>query len=137
MNDLLFLGLLTVIIIIIIYFQLNVESYAEFDPTVVRIRALLLPHFPELARVKLYKGDASYTINKSKIFICTEMGGETYDDNMLVYVTLHELAHTLCESIGHTDEFATLFDNLLLRAEKVGVFDPYKPRVENYCKRRN
>lgn len=135
MNTLLFWGLLTTVIIAIVYFQLNVESYAEFEPTVVRIRELLLPYFPELARVKLYRGDASYTLNKSKIFICTKMGGETYDDNMLVYVTLHELAHTLCKSVGHTNEFADVFGNLLRRAEKVGVFDPEKPRVENYCKK--
>ncbi len=80
------------------------------------------------------KGNASFTINKHKIYICTESNGEIYDDNMLTYVILHELAHTICVQIGHGKQFQKIFQSLLDRAERHYLFDPYKKRIENYCK---
>ena len=76
----------------------------------------------------------SIMVNKQKIYLCTETNGEVYDDNMLTYVTLHELAHTLCPEIGHGKQFQDIFQTLLGRAERHKLFDPHKPRVENYCK---
>lgn len=81
------------------------------------------------------KGYSSYTINKKKVYICTNnpANGETYDDNMLTYVIIHELAHALCPDVGHTPTFYKVFDVLLDRAEAAGVYDPDMPRVKNYC----
>jgi predicted metal-dependent hydrolase len=112
------------------------EYYLENEPTVMRIKNRLVPVFPELKFVKVMKGDSSYTINKQKIYLCTETDGKVYDDNMLTYVMLHELAHTMCPSIGHGDQFHQIFKSLLSRAERHQLFDPHKPRVENYCKTR-
>ena len=128
--------LLLFIIVMVLWYLIktNHESFLENEPTVVRLRNKLLPVFPELGVVKLMKGDASYTINKQKIFLCTESEGTTYDDNMLTYVILHELAHTMCPEIGHGDQFQKIFQSLLSRGERHRLFDPRKPRVENYCK---
>ena len=41
-----------------------------------------------------------------------DKNGKYYDDNMLNYVALHELAHVLCDEIGHTDKFYAIFDEL-------------------------
>lgn len=112
----------------------NYETYLENEPTIMRLKNRLTPVFPELKFVKMLKGDSSYTINKKKIYLCTEMNGEVYDDNMLTYVTLHELAHTLCPHVGHVKEFHDIFKTLLGRAERHKLFDPHKQRVENYCK---
>jgi predicted metal-dependent hydrolase len=108
------------------------ETYLENEPVVTRLKNKLLPVFPELGFVKMLKGDASYTINKQKIYLCTEANGEVYDDNMLTYVILHELAHT--PEIGHGKQFQSIFRTLLGRAERHKLFDPLRPRVENYCK---
>lgn len=128
--------LLLFIIAMVLWYlvKVNYETYLENEPTVVRLRNKLLPVFPELGVVKLMKGDASYTINKQKIYLCTEAGGTTYDDNMLTYVILHELAHTMCPEIGHGSQFQKIFQSLLDRGERHRLFDPRKPRVENYCK---
>jgi len=131
---------LTLIILFIVFMsawyllKTSYESYLENEPTIMRLRNKLTPVFPELKFVKMMKGDASYTINKQKIYLCTETNGEVYDDNMLTYVTLHELAHTLCPEIGHGKQFQDIFQTLLGRAERHKLFDPHKPRVENYCK---
>jgi predicted metal-dependent hydrolase len=116
------------------YLKTEHENYLENEPTVIRLKNKLIPIFPELAFVKLMKGGSSYTINKQKIYLCTEFNGTTYDDNMLTYVILHELAHTLCPEIGHGNRFQTIFKSLLDRAQRHNLFDPTKQRPENYCK---
>jgi len=114
--------------------EIQHETYLENDEEVVRLKNILLPVFPELGNVKLMKGNSSYTINKKKIYLCTEHNGDKYDDNMLTYVILHELAHTLCPEIGHDKKFQKIFQILLDRAERHSLFNSNLPRVENYCK---
>lgn len=106
----------------------------DFD--IVRLKTRLLPFFPELERVKVMKGDSSYTINKYRIFICLrdKNTNQIYDDNMLTYVILHELAHSVCNDIGHTDSFKAIFAEMLNRAEFLGLYDPSIPRPADYCK---
>lgn len=109
------------------------ELYLENDPDVQRLKNNLLPAFPELNNLKIMKGDSSYILNKSKIYLCTEYNGTKYDDNMMTFVILHELAHALTHEIGHGDEFQNNFSRLLERAKIYNLFDPNKPRVEKYC----
>lgn len=110
------------------------DELMEKDHDVVRIKAKLIPFFPELQNVKFMKGDSSYTINKKKIYLCTDHSGTRYDDNMLIYVTLHELAHVITPAIGHGPEFIKNFNNLLDRAINANLYDPTQPKVENYCR---
>ena len=114
--------------------KVRYEEYMEADPVVVRLKNKLEQYFPEMKRVRIMKGDSSYTINKHKIYLCTEHKGERYDDNMLTYVILHELAHAETTEIGHGPKFMATFNRLLKRASGLGLWDPNKPRVENYCK---
>jgi len=133
MNGVALLLLVMVLMVISYLHQRSIEKFLQNEPIILRLRNLLLPYFPELYKVKLMKGDSSYTINKHKIYICTESNGESYNDNMLIYVILHELAHTLCKSLGHSEEFHLIFNKLLQRAENAGVYNPKLPRTENYC----
>lgn len=128
-----------IVIIFIILFGLwyiwkNIhDDYMEKDPTVVRLKQRLVKAFPELDTVKLMKGDSSYTINKYRVYLCTEYDGVKYNDNMLTYVILHELAHVITPEIGHGEEFQRNFAILLRRAELANLYDPTLPHVENYC----
>lgn len=110
------------------------ESYLENEPTIVRLKAKLIPYFPELHKVKLMHGTQSYTLNKKKIYLCTEQNGKRYGDNMLTFVILHELAHTISSEIGHGEKFQSIFKILLKRAEFHDVYDSSIPQIENYCK---
>jgi len=127
---------IVVVIVIGIWwlYQLSVEKYLQNDPEIVRLKNKLIPFFPEIANTVVLKGDKSYTLGKYKIHLCTEdENGNVYDDNMLTYVFLHELAHCINKEIGHGDKFEVVFQSLLDRAEHYKLYDPRKPRIKNYC----
>jgi len=79
----------------------------------------------------------TYTENKKNIFFCTRQpNGEVYDDNTLIYVALHELAHVMSKSVDtdeHSPEFYRNFDYLLDLASQAGVYNPCVPIAEFYC----
>lgn len=134
MQSLLFILLFCTCMVSWCSYNKTYEKFLESDKTVNRIRNKLISVFPELQYVKLMKGTSSYTINKSKIYLCTEDNkGEVYDDNMLIYVVLHELAHSVCPDIGHGIVFQKIFKSFLRRGELHNLYDPNLPRVENYC----
>ena len=90
-----------------------------------------------LNELNFYVGDESYTLNKKDTYIClrNKKTGEYYDDNILMYVTLHEIAHSInTENVGHTKEWSDIFEEVLEYAIKVGIYDPSVPIPLDYCK---
>ena len=84
--------------------------------------------------ISLYRGDKSYTLNKERVFLCLkDENNEYYPIGMLKYVFAHELAHVLCDSVGHTPEFYEIFDELLIELTKHGIYDPSTPLITDYC----
>jgi Zn-dependent peptidase ImmA (M78 family) len=88
-----------------------------------------------LKKLVMVEDNESYTINKQVIHLCTKDpgSGKHYDKNTLMFVVLHELAHVICEEVGHTDAFSMTNQALLDYAIKRGYYDPTKPFVKNYC----
>jgi hypothetical protein len=136
-----------------IYKQLA-EFYIEDDSKLVELKKFLEPLFPKneqysgvleplnnrdiLSEISLRKGEKSFTINKTKIFLCLkDKKDEYYNNNMLMYVLLHEIAHCLCDEIGHTEKFHNIFAALLEKATKLNIFDPKKSIDKNYCDYKN
>lgn len=110
------------------------EKYLEQDPVLMELKEELSKCFPEIDNAILLKGKKSYTINKKQIYICLkDEKGEYYNKNMLKYVILHELAHVLCDEIGHTEKFHKIFEEILKKAIKCGVYDDRIPPIKNYC----
>lgn len=131
-----FLLILGYIICVIIWFYYYIkEHHLQNDPVLIEIKNTLLPLHPEIKNIKFYKSNKSYTLNKKDIYICTnDENGDYYDKNMLIHVTIHEIAHYLNkDDIGHTPKFYEIFDELLEKASKLGLYDPGKPLVPNYC----
>lgn len=126
------------------------EHYAQDDPMLHDLYETIRPLFNQdsyhtgelrvlnnrniMKEINLYKGDKSYTINKKHIHLCLkDENGQYYDKNMLIYVTLHELAHVICDEIGHTDKFHKIFEELLLKANEQKIYDPSIPIIHDYC----
>lgn len=80
----------------------------------------------------------AYSVNKGeKIVICLR---EKQSDNLiklntLMFVALHELAHVMTKSIGHTEEFWDNFRYLLKHSIKIGIYEhvDYSSAPEKYC----
>lgn len=110
------------------------EGYARPDALLTRIAAQLEVVDPRVRDLAFYRDNKSFTVNKRKVHICMkDENDEYYPENFLKYVVLHEVAHAVCGSVGHTDEFARIFQDLLQRAHALGVYDMTQPHVENYC----
>lgn len=108
----------------------NKENYFTGNLTPLNNRDIL-------NEVNIYAGDESYTLNKKTTYMClrNKKTGEYYQDDILMYVLLHELAHVInTENVGHTKEFNDIFEELLEYAIKVGIYDPSVPIPVDYCK---
>lgn len=81
----------------------------------------------------------SYSINKGeKIILCMRSKDEKrelIDENTLMFVALHELAHVITKSIGHTKEFWDNFKFILREAVKSDIYtcEDYAKYPKKYC----
>jgi len=110
--------------------------------------------YPNDNRVKLlsqrYKADkieessedskhTSYSVNKGEVLVfCLRFRNdkrELVSKNTITFVALHELAHVITISHGHTQEFWNSFRFLLAHAIKWGIYKnvDYRKNKEPYC----
>ena len=81
----------------------------------------------------------SYSVNKGeKMVFCIrtrDKDNNLEDLNTMMFVALHELAHTMTKSIGHTQEFWNNFRIILRNARKLGVYErvDYNKTPKSYC----
>ena len=82
----------------------------------------------------------SYSVNKGeKVHLCLRQrqgGDETLvNENIMVFVALHEMAHMITDSIGHEPEFWNNFGWLLKEAEKTNTYQytDFKAHPVRYC----
>lgn len=92
-------------------------------------------------------GHVAYTVNKGEaIHFCVQKPQENNNDNplsreletnmnTLMYVAIHEIAHVVTKSTGHTEEFWQNQARLLRMAQKVGVYKnvDYRINPTSYC----
>ena len=133
----------------IIYGQVK-EHYTYDEPKLNEIRNIFKTFFSKkrhweypldmlnkkniMGKIILYRGNKSFTINKKDTFICLkDTNGSYYKNNMLIYVTAHEISHSLTDEVGHTKKFYRIYDALLKELERDGIYDPNIPINENYC----
>jgi len=81
----------------------------------------------------------SYSINKGeKIVLCLRSRdgqNRLVKENVLMFVALHELAHIMTKSVGHTDEFWDNFEFILKEAIKYGYYKEidFNNDYHDYC----
>lgn len=109
------------------------------DPPVARF----VERFRDDQMVENDMGDngTSYSENKGEVIVvCLRDKTQPphfpfVDENTLTFVVLHEMAHLMTESIGHTPEFWTNFRRILQDAIAVGIYQPqnYARAPVPYC----
>jgi hypothetical protein len=109
------------------------------DPPVTRFVARFQPDvFSENSMDSM---DTSYSENKGqRIVVCLRDKTKTpefplIDINTVMFVMLHEMAHLMSETIGHTNEFWENFKRILHDAVKIGIYTPvnYTHKPTPYC----
>jgi predicted metal-dependent hydrolase len=80
----------------------------------------------------------SYTVDKGKEMVFCLRSKDTHqfhDINLLMFVTIHELAHTACPEKNHTPLFVRIFVFLLKVAMdlKLYVYENYTKHPVEYC----
>ena len=135
MNELLTVLLILVVFYIIYLYVRKVETYD--DPKLKDIHDKLIKIDPRAEFISLLGSSQSFTEDKIRTYMCLrDEQGNYYDDNMLMYVAIHELAHVNSKSVDpdhKTDEFKDNFKLLLKKAEDLGLYDPKLPLNYKYC----
>lgn len=87
------------------------------------------------------EGDTAYSLDKGAVMaICLRdkrpgKYGKIHDMEILIFVTIHEMAHIALDCYDHPPEFWSMFKFLLEEAENAGIFSSpdYASEPQNYC----
>lgn len=109
------------------------------DPPVGRFLARFTPDV--FVENDMASKDTSYSENKGqKIVVCLrdKTKAPSYplvSTNTIMFVMLHEMAHLMTETIGHTQEFWGNFKRILGDAVQIGIYHPvnYAHQPTPYC----
>ena len=116
------------------------EKYRD-DPTKENVKRLVKKFNPRKIVETLPTSEyTAYSENKGqKIAFCLnkkkEDNNHLIEENTLMFVALHEMAHVASKSIGHNTEFWDNFTFLIGEAEEFEVYTPvdYSKKNEEYC----
>ena len=122
--------------LIFISIRLNkIKSYK--DPLIDKIKQDLIKIDPRVQYLTFHASNESFTEDKKHVYLCLkDSNGNYYNYNMLMYVSLHELAHAFSNSVDtdHTgQEFKDNFKALLNKAQSLGLYNPNTPLIYDYC----
>lgn len=124
-------------VIIIVFIVCTRERTEDNEPVLKMLKESIRPLYENIDNLKFYSnGKESFTRNKQTVHICLkDKHGKYYPINSLMYVTLHELAHVIYrgDSSHHPPEYVILFEELLKRAEAIGIYNPSQKFEDEYC----
>ena len=133
MNEILWMIILVVIIVIIVSLFTTKDSYLEsMRPMIYQIlltslikdeiSGLNIKHIDMFDNIQFRKSkDKTFTIDKQKIYIVTErISGRPYNQDTILFVLLHEVAHILSPDEHHTKTFFEIEKKLHQNAIELG-----------------
>ena len=118
-----------------------VENVGQRYPDRENVKKLVNNFNPTTIKETLPTSEyTAYSENKGeKIAFCLNKkksdNNNLIDSNTLMFVAIHEIAHIMTTSIGHTEEFWNNFKFLLENAVELKIYTPvdYKKEPEGYC----
>jgi hypothetical protein len=118
-----------------------VENVGQRYPDRENVQKLVKNFNPTTIKETLPTSEyTAYSENKGeKIAFCLNKkktdNDNLIDSNTLMFVAVHEIAHIMTTSVGHTEEFWNNFKFLLENAVELKIYTPvdYKKEPEGYC----
>jgi len=115
----------------------NISSYPEMADYIRQLdRKLKYTEYHESEEDSVY---TSYSVNKGEQIVFCLRSKENRDKlhklNLVMYVTLHEMAHVACPEYGHTPLFKKIFAFLTQVAIDEGLYKkiPFDDNPKEYC----
>lgn len=112
-------------------------KHGKQNPGVVRLYRNFDPN--NVSEGGIEHGYTSFSVNKGeKIVMCVRQKDREntfVDENLLVYVAVHELAHLMTRDVGHSNSFWDNFKFLLKEAVSIGIYEKidYARNPKDYC----
>ena len=130
--------------------DIAVEKLVKIDNFLLKLNKLLVEEHPEhiLIQKKLKEPitlkelpdnskHIAYTVNKTKLYICLRDNSGEFEDkyNRIYFVAMHELAHIITKSVGHTDEYWNNYKMVIKTAikHKLYTYENYYDEPVKYC----
>jgi len=120
------------------YLYQNIDKFPEMREYIKQLNRNL-----DKERTLIYENDpksdlTSFSVNKGEeIALClkSKKTGSIHNINLMMYVTIHEMAHIACPEIGHGDLFKKIFKFLCEQGIVIGVYkyDDYENNPIEYC----
>lgn len=85
------------------------------------------------------EGQVGYNVNKGEVIgLCMYKNGKFLDINTIMFVLLHELAHSMTIAYDHNEEFWDNFSFLLNEAMEIGIYtyEDFKSKPKRHCNMR-
>lgn len=124
-------------ILAISIFFIYTYSKRSNSATIERLKNKIAKLDPKFKNLDIIEGNRSETEDKTYITLCVRdpVTKKIYQDNTLIYVMLHEVAHTLNKPqySEHGPEWQAIFANLLERAEQAGIYSSSIALDQWYC----
>ena len=116
----------------------NKNKYLDFKEYINQFDENFNKNRTKIYETSLTSEYTSYSINKGEeLVFClrSKTTGKLHDINLLIYVAVHELAHTACPETGHTPLFNKIFKFLLERAIEIELYyyEDYSNHPIEYC----
>lgn len=131
----------------------SADLLAQIEKNIDSLKQILQSEHPDDERTHLllsrYKGNVvenihesqhtSYSVNKGELLVLCirdrKPQPSLHSLNTMMFVVLHEIAHVVTHSVGHTKEFWDNFRWLLQIAIKHDLYQyvNYSEQQENYC----
>ena len=116
-----------------------VQKYPS-KPQVQRLKQNFVPDPSRFFESTPDAEHTSYSVNKGEeIHLCLRNRGggdeSIVDEDVMMFVAIHEMAHTLTKSVGHDTEFWNNFGWLLREAEASKLYTPrnFRAHPVMYC----
>ena len=122
--------------------ELLISSLKKKYPNDDRITRLYEKFDPNrMSEASANSAYTSYSVNKGeKIVFCLRQRDDKehlMDINTMLFVAIHEIAHMMTKSVGHTPEFwdnmKFLLVNAIAKDVKIYEYQPYHEKPQPYC----
>ena len=116
----------------------NIDNVAEYDEYIVLLCENFNREKTTIYETALDSNLTAYNVNKGEqIVFCLRCKKtlKLHGINLLVYVAVHEMAHSGCPEQGHTPLYNRIFHFFLTEAVNIGIYEynNYEEKPVIYC----